>query len=106
VATAGDINSDGYSDVLIGAPDAARAYVHMGSSSGLAAAAAVSLYEAPVGDLFGASVATAGDVNGDGYSDVIIAHRCIPNPEANEGVAFVYHGAKTGLVTPWASGSK
>jgi FG-GAP repeat len=38
-------------------------------------------------------VGTAGDVNGDGYSDVIVGACFYDNGEANEGAAAVYHGA-------------
>ncbi len=50
---------------------------------------------------FGVSVATAGDVNGDGYSDVIVGASDFDNPTIGEGRAFVYHGSASGLsVTP------
>ena len=48
---------------------------------------------------FGFSVATAGDVNGDGYSDVIVGAHSYDNGEAGEGRAFVYHGSAAGLDT-------
>ena len=41
---------------------------------------------------FGFSVATAGDVNGDGYSDVIVGAYGFDNGETNEGRAFLYYG--------------
>ncbi|MEZ4824318.1 MAG: integrin alpha [Ignavibacteria bacterium] len=45
----------------------------------------------------GFSVATAGDVNGDGYSDVIVGAPKYDNGETDEGQAFVFHGSATGL---------
>lgn len=102
VATAGDINADGFADVLVGAPDISTVYLYLGSASGLVAAPATTLSEPPVGDLFGASVSTAGDVNGDGRSDIIVGAPGYSNGQAGEGVAFVYHGSSTGLVTPWS----
>src|SRR6185295_15217227 len=53
---------------------------------------------------FGAGTAT-GDVNGDGYSDVIIGANRYDNGEANEGQVFVFHGGPNGLsATPaWTS---
>ena len=55
---------------------------------------------------FGISVATAGDVNGDGYSDVIVGASHYDNGETNEGRAYVYHGSAAGLATSaaWTSG--
>ena len=46
---------------------------------------------------FGYSVATAGDVNGDGYSDVIVGAYIYDNGQTDEGRAFVYHGSSSGL---------
>jgi hypothetical protein len=44
----------------------------------------------------GLSVASAGDVNGDGYSDVIVGANLYDNGETDEGAAFIYHGSATG----------
>ena len=103
VGTAGDVNADGYSEVLIGAPDAAQAFLYMGSPAGASAAPDVTLAQGAASELFGHCVNTAGDVNGDGYSDIIISAPSYSNGEANEGVAFVYHGSQPGLVTPYAT---
>jgi hypothetical protein len=72
VAMAGDVNGDGYSDVLVGAWGAMRAYVYLGGASGLATTPATTL-SAPegTGGTFG-FVASAGDVNGDGFADVLV----------------------------------
>ena len=102
VATAGDVDHDGYSDIIIGSPGTGEAYVYKGSVAGLVLAPYIVLAEPPASGLFGCSVATAGDVNGDGYSDVIVGARNATNGQANEGLAYVYHGSMTGLVTPFA----
>ena len=54
---------------------------------------------------FGYSVATAGDVNGDGFSDVIVGAPSYDNGESDEGAAFVYHGSGSGLdvVAAWTA---
>ena len=79
VATAGDVNGDGYADVIVGAPyydngqaDEGAAFVYLGGAAGLSAAAAWTAESDQAGALFGTSVGTAGDVNGDGYADVIV----------------------------------
>jgi hypothetical protein len=73
------VNGDGYADVIVGAPyydngetDEGRAYVYHGSSSGLSATANWTAESNQASAYFGYSVSTAGDVNGDGYADVIV----------------------------------
>ncbi len=107
VASAGDVNGDGYSDVIIGAyafddganTDEGRAFVYHGAAAGLNATPNSTPDDADqIGAWFGWSVASAGDVNGDGYSDVIIgAYGYDDGANMNEGRAFVYHGSATGL---------
>jgi hypothetical protein len=104
VGTAGDVNGDGYADVVIGAraysndqPSEGRAYFYQGSATGLPNTLTQALEADQASAEFGAAVATAGDVNGDGFSDVIIAARIYSNGQAAEGRAFVYHGAPAAL---------
>ncbi len=105
VGTAGDVNGDGYSDVIVGADfydngqqDEGGAFVYHGSGSGLATSSAWNV-ESNLGDAQLGKVAGAGDVNGDGYSDVIVGAHLYDNGEDDEGRAFVYHGSSTGLST-------
>jgi len=68
-----DANADGYGDVIVGAPDAGgtgRVYVYLGGPSADATPALTLAGEAP-GDAFGLSLST-GDVDGDGFADLII----------------------------------
>ncbi len=104
VSTAGDVNGDGYSDVIVGAPqydnvrtNDGRVYVYHGSSSGLSATANWTAESDTASAWFGCSVSTAGDVNGDGFSDVIVGAYWYDNGQMNEGRAFVYHGSSSGL---------
>jgi hypothetical protein len=104
VAAAGDVNGDGFSDVLVGAPafdngqmDEGRAYLYHGSAAGVNVASAWTAESNQAGASFGAALATAGDVNGDNFSDVIIGANLFDNGEVNEGGAFVYHGSVTSL---------
>jgi hypothetical protein len=106
VASAGDVNGDGYSDVIVGAKlfdnpelDEGRAFVYHGSASGLSTTPNWTAESNQEGARFGFSVASAGDVNGDGYSDVIVGAYQFANGEAFEGRAFVYHGSASGLST-------
>src|SRR5207244_3966598 len=104
VATAGDVNGDGFTDVIVGADlydngetDEGRAFVYHGSVSGLLASPAWTAESDQPGAQFGVSVATAGDVNGDGFSDVIVGAFLFDNGETDEGRAFVYRGSASGL---------
>ena len=104
VATAGDVNGDGYSDVIVGAPyydngqtDEGRAFLYLGSGAGLSTNAAWTAESDQASAVFGVPVATAGDVNGDGYGDVIIAAPSYDNGQTDEGRAFLYLGSGAGL---------
>lgn len=90
VAAAGDVNGDGFVDVIAGAPGessgSGRAYLYLGSAQGLANTPAITILgPRTAGGRFGAAVAAAGDINGDGYGDVAIGA-----PGANR--VFVYLG--------------
>jgi len=104
VSGAGDVNGDGYSDVIVGAwlydngsTDEGGAFVYHGSPTGINTVAAIQIESNQAGAQLGYSVAGAGDVNNDGFSDVIIGSWLYDNPEINEGVAFVHHGSASGI---------
>lgn len=104
VASAGDVNGDGYSDVIVGAPgyddnqpDQGAAFLFMGSSNGMNANAFPYVGDATTGFEFGHAVSTAGDVNGDGFGDVIVGSYEYSNGEANEGAFYIFYGSAVGL---------
>lgn len=105
VSSAGDINGDGYSDVVAGASrydnggltDRGAIYIWLGSASGISAASQVIIQGPQAGSQLGYSVSSAGDVNGDGYSDIIAGAYAATYGEAGEGSAFIYHGSATGI---------
>ncbi len=71
VSSTGDVNGDGYDDVIVGEPGISRAYIFYGGVS-MNNVADVILTGEVGGDSFGGSVSSAGDVNSDGYDDVIV----------------------------------
>jgi hypothetical protein len=105
IASAGDLNSDGYSDVIVGAYHQSNgavgegnAFVYYGSITGIPDTPSSTL-DNPTnqGGQFGYSVSSAGDVNGDGYTDIIVGARTQENGAVSEGNAFVYHGSSMGV---------
>jgi FG-GAP repeat protein/VCBS repeat protein len=103
VSGAGDVNGDGFDDLIVGAPqtdprgmtDAGSAYVYSGADGSL-------LYQwngQAAGDIFGFSVSKAGDLNGDGFSDLIVGARWAdPGGLVAAGSAYVYSGADGSLL--------
>jgi hypothetical protein len=90
VAAAGDVDRDGWGDAIVGAPSIDRAFVLRGGPLGLRGSAPIEL-AGPAASAFGAAVASAGDVNGDFYGDVIVG-------APDEGAAYVYFGGPAGPV--------
>jgi hypothetical protein len=115
VSAAGDVNGDGYDDVIIGAPNggdggtnAGEAYVVFGKSTQLAPFGDIDLTNLSAaqgfiiqgdiaGDQAGLSVAAAGDFNGDGYDDIIVGAPTGDNGGADAGEAYVVFGKASGF---------
>jgi hypothetical protein len=104
VSSAGDVNGDGYDDVIVGAPGylidqgaEGRAFVYLGSVTGLSASPSWTADGNMVLAFFGFSVSSAGDVNNDGFDDVVVGATYYSNGQTYEGCAFLYLGSILGL---------
>lgn len=102
VSYAGDVNDDGYGDIMMGGTTKARPFwfgrrgiVYVAGGPSLSNIAQIQINNR--NDYFGKAVSGAGDVDGDGYSDIIIGAEGYSNGFANAGAAFVYHGAASGV---------
>lgn len=98
VAGAGDLNGDGYADILVGAPASDYGQANEGAASVLygsefgAGPGSSGLASNQAQARLGASVAGIGDVNGDGFGDVIVGAPSYDSGQATEGAAFVFLG--------------
>lgn len=118
VSGAGDINGDGFADLIIGAPLAddgngdqtGAAYLIYGGAdlaridlSDLKSEQGFLILGENSGDYLGNSVSSAGDINGDGYDDLIVGAEYVdldrnndPYDLSTDGAAYVIYGGATG----------
>ena len=113
VSGAGDVNGDGFADLIVGAPiadpggrnDAGESYVVFGDPGGFGGALDLAALDGTNGfrldgidpsDHSGFSVSGAGDVNGDGFADLIVG--CSPTGGASDaGESYVVFGDPGGF---------
>ncbi|MBK8382127.1 MAG: FG-GAP repeat protein [Ignavibacteria bacterium] len=106
VSSAGDLNGDGYDDIIVGAflndaggTSAGRAYVYFGGNF-MNNIADLTFTGAAAGDQFGTSVSSAGDVNGDGYNDVISGASDNDAGGSGAGRSYIFYGGLSLIIYP------
>jgi hypothetical protein len=108
-ARGGDLDGDGYDDLILACDNKngggevlnGRIWIHYGSPSGVGATADAEILGLTHNENFGYSVDGAGDVNGDGYGDLIAGGLYYDGSFDNQGIIRIYLGSAAGLdVTP------
>ncbi len=113
VSSAGDVNGDGFADMLIGASganingdDSGSSYVVFGKASGFDAVVNLvdldgtngfTMNGESAGDQLGGSVSDAGDVNGDGFGDILIGAGGADHHGVDSGSVYVIFGKSIGF---------
>jgi hypothetical protein len=102
VSAAGDVNGDGFSDILIGDPIGNHVYLIFGHPAPLGkdlvlgnlGVAGRVKFNAPISTTIGSWISSAGDANGDGFADLLIGAAA---GGANPARAYLY----LGHANPW-----
>ena len=129
VSSAGDVNGDGFDDLIVGAPVATtaapmparpmwcsarrRASARWTASAGgdrphdaLGRRSGFIIQGDAANDHAGFSVSAAGDVNGDGFDDLIVGARLGDDGGTNAGEAYVVFGKASGFGTVDGTGRR
>jgi hypothetical protein len=106
-ASAGDLNGDGFGDIVVGAntstSNSGAAYVYYGSVDGIddvgsaSADVSLSITGTPINSYFGYSVNSAGDLNGDGIDELVVGAMNVEVNGQADGSTYVYYGSKEGI---------
>eukprot|EP00058_Branchiostoma_floridae_P023516 XP_002609006.1 hypothetical protein BRAFLDRAFT_84822 [Branchiostoma floridae] len=96
-----DLTNDGVTDLLVGAPvyleKGVGGAVYLYSTRDKATLQLVTMLTGPPASHFGLSLSSAGDLNGDGFTDIAVGA-----PNEGSGAVYIYHGTKSGLKENYA----
>lgn len=114
IAGVGDVNRDGYADLLVGARDGAApdyqgaVFLYYGGPvpDGVVD---VQFDPEPTGDMLGERVAAGGDIDGDGWNDILIADPRLDDGLSQQGRLYMWSFQRYHLDSPakfdvWATG--
>uniref|UniRef100_A0A665WQD2 Uncharacterized protein n=1 Tax=Echeneis naucrates TaxID=173247 RepID=A0A665WQD2_ECHNA len=96
-----DLNQDGLSDLLVGAPmhsqlrDEGQVSVYLSKGNGVMEEGGVLTGDSAYNAHFGESIAAIGDIDDDGYQDVAIG---APKEDDYGGAVYIYHGDAAGII--------
>uniref|UniRef100_A0A672YK52 Uncharacterized protein n=1 Tax=Sphaeramia orbicularis TaxID=375764 RepID=A0A672YK52_9TELE len=100
-----DLNQDGLSDLLVGAPmhsqlrDEGQVSVYLSKGNGVMEEDGILTGDSAYNAHFGECIASIGDIDDDGYQDVAIG---APKEDDYSGAVYIYHGDATGIVKKYS----
>uniref|UniRef100_A0A3B5B2W1 Integrin subunit alpha 9 n=1 Tax=Stegastes partitus TaxID=144197 RepID=A0A3B5B2W1_9TELE len=100
-----DLNQDGLSDLLVGAPmhsqlrDEGQVSVYLSKGNGVMEEHAVLTGDNAFNAHFGECIAAIGDIDDDGYQDVAIG---APKEDDYAGAVYIYHGDAAGITRKYS----
>uniref|UniRef100_A0A3B4GMC3 Integrin subunit alpha 9 n=1 Tax=Pundamilia nyererei TaxID=303518 RepID=A0A3B4GMC3_9CICH len=100
-----DLNQDGLSDLLVGAPmhsqlrDEGQVSVYLSRGNGVMEEDGVLTGDSAFNAHFGECIAAIGDIDDDGYQDVAIG---APKEDEYGGAVYIYHGDATGITKKYS----